>query len=208
MRDAVTSGLNRLGARARARRAALLLETFPHLTDMTVLDLGGEPRFWSSVGVRPARVVAVNTWDPPAVVDWVEMRRGDATNLPDDLRSGFDLVFSNSVIEHVGGHEPRTRMAAAVREAGTHYWVQTPNRWFLLEPHFMLPGIQFLPAGLANQYRRLSPTRPWKHRNDTSLDGVLSIELLTARELEHYFPDARIIRERVGGLTKSLIATR
>lgn len=49
------------------------------------------------------------------------------------------------VLEHVGGHEQRSDFARWVRELGTHYWVQTPNRYFPVEPHWLFPGFQFPP---------------------------------------------------------------
>jgi hypothetical protein len=39
-------------------------------------------------------------------------------------------------------------------------------------------------------------------------DEILAIDLLSASELRHYFPQATIWRERVAGLTKSLVALR
>jgi hypothetical protein len=39
------------------------------------------------------------------------------------------------------------------------------------------------------------------------LETVLEVELLSIVELQYYFPDAEVLRERFAGLTKSLIAT-
>lgn len=48
------------------------------------------------------------------------------------------MVFSNSVIEHAGNYEKQKRMAAEMQRAGVHYYLQTPNKWFFMEPHFSL----------------------------------------------------------------------
>ena len=55
----------------------------------------------------------------------------DGCHLPfaDDA---FDMAFSNSVIEHVPDHEAFSRELARV---GRSYYVQTPNKWFPIEPH-------------------------------------------------------------------------
>ena len=57
----------------------------------------------------------------------------------------FDLVYSNSVIEHVGGHQRRELFAQAVRDLAPSHWVQTPYRYFPLEPFWLFSAFQFLP---------------------------------------------------------------
>lgn len=77
-------------------------------------------------------------WGRPTV-------RGDARDLPFPDRS-FDYVVSNAVIEHVGGPEGARRMIAESRRvARIGYLHTTPNRWFPIEPHLMLPLIHWLP---------------------------------------------------------------
>src|SRR5207247_10104231 len=102
---------------------------------------------WACAPVRPARLVILNpersgfdnSVAPKAIT-------GDACDPPSVLgRDRFDLVFSNSVLEHVGGHERRKRFAETARRLAPHHWVQTPYRYFPLEPHFLFPGYQFLP---------------------------------------------------------------
>lgn len=60
--------------------------------------------------------------------------RADACYLPfADKR--FDLVFSNAVIEHVGGIQEQSRFIREHVRVGRHWIVTTPNRWFPVEPH-------------------------------------------------------------------------
>jgi hypothetical protein len=182
---------------------------------MTVLDLGGTPESWQWAPQRPRRVVSVNLpgcqtdWG----LDWFETVIGDACDPASFAHHGpFDLVYSNSVIEHVGGHERIKRLADGVHLAAPHHWIQTPNRWFPLEPHWACPGFQFLPLGAKVVLSRHWPLGSFQCGSEEAeervVEDILAIELLTARQLRHYFPTSRIVRERVGGLSKSLIAVR
>ena len=56
----------------------------------------------------------------------------------------FDLVYCNSVIEHVPP-ERREAFAAELRRVGRGWYVQTPAWSFPLEPHALLPFAHWLP---------------------------------------------------------------
>jgi 2-polyprenyl-3-methyl-5-hydroxy-6-metoxy-1,4-benzoquinol methylase len=68
-----------------------------------------------------------------------------AARSPSAARS-FDIVFSNSVIEHVGDAESQQQFAHEIARVGRAYWVQTPNRRFPVEPHLLTPFLHFLPT--------------------------------------------------------------
>jgi hypothetical protein len=117
----------------------------------------------------------------------------------------FDVVFSNSVIEHVGDFADQRRMADEVQRVGRRYYVQTPNRYFPMEPHFLFPLFGVLPIPVrAFLLRHLS--LGWYTKigdRAESFRVARSIRLLTRRELLSLFPGAQLVRERVAGLTKS-----
>ena len=199
-----------LSGRARARRWVLFASLFPDISEMRVLDLGGDTRNWVSSPVRPREVVLVNVFFQPSEVDWMSTAVGDACDLPHDLRGKtFDLVYSNSVIEHVGGAWRRGAFAQTVADMAPRHWVQTPYRYFPLEPHWLFPGFQLLPLAA-----RAAVTRRWKlgHRHaadrKTAVESSLSVELLSRTEMRHLFPDSRLHTERMAGLPKSMIAVR
>ncbi|SCE93473.1 class I SAM-dependent methyltransferase [Micromonospora chokoriensis] len=198
-------------ARRRRHRSDWLARTFPDLGDMHVVDLGGRLGTWQRATVRPARVTVVNLEQPPSVVpDWAHVEQADACDLPEHVtRGSYDMVFSNSVLEHVGGHERRLRFAASVRSLADRHWVQTPYRYFPIEPHWIAPGMQFLPVRLRTALARRWPLghKPTPS-HDAAIHQVLWTELLDRSQMRHYFPDSTMLVERVFGLPKSLIAVR
>src|SRR5215471_15708696 len=121
--------LTALSLRFRRRRMERFLRTFHITPETTILDIGGTPDCWELIAERP-RVTLLNTprakEDLRGAASWVA---GDGRALPFRDRS-FDIVFSNSVIEHVGDAASQTRFAAEVARVGRAYWVQTPNRRF------------------------------------------------------------------------------
>lgn len=200
-----------LAARARAKRWDTFESTFPRLADMSVIDLGGTVDFWASVPTRPANLTLINpVAAPDPRLDWAEVITGDAC-VPPEALSGrtFDLVYSNSTIEHVGGHARRQLFADVVDRLGDHMWIQTPYRYFPIEPHFVFPWFQHLPLAARVQVAARWPLMPPHFPSDPGeiRDEVMSIELLSVTDMEDYFPMAEIIYERVAGLVKSLIAT-
>lgn len=196
--------------RARAKRSQKLLETFPGLRDMCVLDLGGTTEFWSGFPVRPAHVTMINLVPVSSAADWITTIEGDACAPPESInKSRFDLVVSNSVIEHVGGHAQRQRFAEVVARSSDRHWIQTPYRFFPIEPHWLFPCMQFLPmrvrAGIT-QHWPLSPGRASDFRD--AVGNAASVELLSKTEMRTYFPDSTIWCERFGPFIKSLTAIR
>jgi hypothetical protein len=188
-----------------------MMEAFPDLDQMSVIDLGGSLSTWQRAPVRAKHVHVVNISSPPTdVPGWAEVERGDACALPAHIANrSYDLVFSNSVIEHVGGHERRLRFAESVRSLSDRHWVQTPYRYFPIEPHWLFPGLQFLPIAMR---ARLAHRWPLAYTPDRPRAAVLSTvmwtELIDRTQMRHYFPDSQLLSERVAGLTKSLVAVR
>lgn len=178
---------------------------------MSVVDLGGRVETWTSAPVRPRHVHLLNlepiSGDLP---EWATFEEVDCCQLPRHLaQRTFDLAFSNSVIEHVGGHERRLRFAEAIRSLAPAFFIQTPYRYFPIEPHWVAPAMQFLPvtarAALAERWP-LSHSPAGSREN--ALESVLWTELVDRTQMRHYFPDAEIFFERVCGLPKSIMVVR
>jgi len=211
IRERAVEGTDSWGGRRRAKRWSWLVETFPDLDRMSVLDLGGAPDTWTGSPVHPEHVHIVNVEPVPSdAPGWIEIDQANACALPDRISARrYDLVFSNSVLEHVGGHERRMRFAEAVHRLAPAHWVQTPYRYFPVEPHWIAPGMQFLPVRARAAMARVWPLAKVKAGDlRSALDGVLWTELLDRTQLRYYFPDSEIRSERLMGLAKSLIAVR
>jgi hypothetical protein len=205
VRDLLVSEENEasLASRARRRRWDELLLHFPDLSDLTVVDLGGRPGAWRGSPVMPRSIVYVNLepLEPVSGDHEEQVITADACSV--DGIGHFDLVYSNSTIEHVGGHERCIEFADNVRKLGERYWVQTPYRYFPVEPHIVFPFAQFLPTPV-----QVSICRHWKPSYIAAdPHEVMSIDLLGLTQLRAYFPEATIVKERFAGLVKSLIAT-
>jgi hypothetical protein len=184
---------------------------FPGIDSMSVIDLGGTVEAWLRAPLRPASVHVINLEpQPEEMADWIRADQADACDLPDRIAGGgYDLVFSNSVIEHVGGHSQRIRFAEAVHKLADRHWVQTPYRYFPVEPHWLFPGFQFLPvtarAGLSQRWPFAhSPS----HDRQSGLRAVMAVELLSRTEFAFYFPHSVIRYEHMLGAVKSLIAIK
>lgn len=193
--------------RRRARFQAALHPT----AETTMLDVGGYPWCWPEEAC-PARITMVNLDEPDGFVSTPRrtMLPGNGCSLAFGDGS-FDIGYSNSVIEHVGTWENQRKFAAEIRRVGGRLWVQTPARWFFIEPHLLAPFLHWLPKDWQRPLlRRLTPwgwiTKPTPAQVEAFLAEV---RLLTGAEMQTLFPDCRIERERfLLVFTKSFIAVR
>jgi hypothetical protein len=174
------------------------------------LDIGGYPRFWKEMRcVNPVHCLNLDANPDQELSEDFYYVVGDGRALPYSDQS-FALVFSNSVIEHVGSFEQQLRFANEVRRVGRAYWVQTPNRWFPVEPHLLGLFIHYLPWRAQRRFIRwLTLWGLMKRPTLAEIDEFLGeIRLLSARELRILFPEAEIYREVVFFLTKSFIVVK
>ena len=175
-----------------------------------ILDVGGEQEFWERVDFANepgVEIVLLNVKTVRARGSNFSCVVGDARNMAAFRDGEFDVVFSNSVIEHLGEYAQQRLMANEVRRVGRRYFLQTPNRYFPIEPHFLFPFFQFLPwrlrVWILSQFGI-----GWHNREPDRREAeriVKGIRLLAERELQALFPGAQVWREKFLGLTKSFI---
>lgn len=212
---------NSLGSRFRRKRTRPLIELIEAVHkakgSVSIVDAGGTTRYWR---MFPQDVLRANNVHITLVnLPGAEKREdepgftfteGDACDMAEYADNAFDIVHSNSVVEHVGDWPHMVAFAKEVRRLAPNYFVQTPNFWFFLEPHFMTPFFHWLPE----------PTRIWLIRHfelghvgkcqtvDSAVRAVQSARLLDKRMFREIFPDAEYITERLLGLPKSMVAVR
>jgi hypothetical protein len=200
-----------LATKFRKKRFAFfqsLLSRLPR--PVHILDVGGRESYW--------RMMELDL-DDQVFITSLNLTQGDVTmpnmsSISGDARqmnvgnSSYDIVFSNSVIEHVGTYKDQLQMASEVCRVGKRYFIQTPNKYLPLEPHFLFPFFQFLPLKtkvLLLRHFKLG----WFEKTPDEVktrEIVESVRLLTKRKFISLFPEANIYEEKVFGLTKSFIA--
>lgn len=218
----------RISANARSKRAALFRNAF-HLTENTrILDLGSQSGAVIRGVLAGTPVRPENTYI--ADIDAAALEKGRATYgfnpvvigqsgelpFPDGY---FDIVYCNSVIEHVtvnkdqvwsmrSGREFRAlslahqhAFAREIRRVARQFFVQTPYKYFIIEAHSWLPFVGWLPRRLIVPILKGS-RKVWPKK------AVPDWHLLNRRQLASMFEDAQIREEKWMGLTKSLMAVK
>jgi len=212
----MSSIIKRLQGRFRRRRMDLFASAFGIKDATRIVDLGGLPWNWSLLEQRPeVTMVNLEGSDDYATqsgyLDALKHKMiiydGQVVPFPDN---SFDICYSNSVIEHVGDSSAVARFASEVKRLAPRYFVQTPNRWFILEPHFICLFVHWLPLRLRRPIIGWFSLYCWMNKaGQDQVDELLhDIKLLSVKDMRRLFPDAEIIRERFFGLTKSIIAVK
>lgn len=210
-----------LGFRLRQRRSAriktLIQEIYDRLGSVRIIDLGGRQLYWNVFdgAFLESRNVTITLLNPehtqarPNNWRFVEII-GDACDVREFEDNSFDLVHSNSTIEHVGDWINVERFAGEARRLAPSYYVQTPYYWFPIEPHDMLPLFHWLPEGVRAQITLHTNLTAHGSASDlgAAMRSVQRARLLDRAQMSYLFPDAKVSFERVGSLPKSLLAIR
>ncbi len=201
-----------LAARLRRKRNQWFTEALQSLPrPLHILDVGGTQAVWERIGFvdQPdIRITLINIEHEPTNFPNVESIRGDARNMNQFGDRSFDIVYSNSVIEHVGPFDDMRRMAQEIQRVSRRYFVQTPYRYFPIEPHFVFPLFQFMPYAWRIHLLQRHDLG-WIERMPDRAEAereVRSVNLLSKTQMRSLFPDGNFRTEKLFGLTKSLIA--
>jgi SAM-dependent methyltransferase len=194
MRSAIAA---RVSLWNRERKMRLFLETMRPGPETSVVDVGvGDTGFSTEPGVAqthnffeamypwPEQITAVSDVPLPRFAEVFPMVRcvqADGRDLPfrDDA---FDIAFSNAVLEHVGGRDEQRRFVHELCRVARRVFISTPNRWFPVDTHTLLPLVHWLPRGARDAIFRALGQGRWTHVN-----------LVSSRQLVRLFPaDVRV----------------
>jgi SAM-dependent methyltransferase len=194
-----------ISLRSRKRKLRLFLDELAPTPKTTVLDVGADElgfgesdgcatlNFFEELYPWPEQITALGLHEGVGFRErypGIRYVQGDGCALPFE-DGAFDIVFSNAVIEHVGGRERQRRLVSEALRVGRRVFITTPNRMFPVEVHTRLPLVHWLPAAAARRvYGGL--------RKDFAQD----LHLLTRRGLAALFPG----RVRVVNLGLTLVA--
>ncbi len=199
----------------RKRRFDLFLRLMKPSASDILLDVGGDPHFWTSHPQPVKRIDSVNLYamawrgdDAPRHNIRLLLGDGCSLDMPDQ---SYDIGFSNSVIEHVGSWERQQQFASEIRRVARSLWVQTPAYECPIEPHYMAPFVHYFPRRLQKKLLRWCTLWGWlEHPTGEEIDSVVeTTHLLRKANMRQLFPDCEIITERMLWIiTKSYIAIR
>lgn len=145
----------------KAQKIEHLLEL--HLTEgsLRMLEVGtgvgGISHYFGTHTSKRFMVESVDVTDSRQVREGYHFTLVQDTHLP--FPNGtFDVVISNHVIEHVGDLQAQRHHLAELHRVmapGGVGYLSVPNRWMLVEPHFQLAFLSWLPRPWRSPYVRL-----------------------------------------------------
>ena len=205
---------NSLGYKFRIKRLQefekMFFSRFSGLEKIEILDVGGTSYFWKNSALlsHPGlHITLLNLYPVETSHPAIHSVQGDATDMREFETGSFDLVFSNSVIEHLYTLELQQKMASEILRVGKSYFIQTPNVYFPIEAHYALPFAQYYSKAFLHfvlTQTKLSRMKKWSSAEASQY--IAEIRLLNAQEMKALFPGASLLKEKVLGLTKSITA--
>lgn len=212
-----------LGKAARKKRikyfCELIESKFSEKGRVKILDIGGTVQYWNIIDkdFLDRNNVQITLLNLPGSQAFEADGRFDflTGNATEDIWSyldpqDYDLIHSNSVIEHVGDWAQMKRFASNIRDFHGGYFVQTPNFWFPIEPHCMTLFFHWLPKPLRVWLVAHFSLGHWAKgaNTDEAVEIVESARLLSKSMFKALFDDALVKQEKFLFLTKSFMAVR
>ena len=211
------------GKKYRRKRIQTFLDMIKDVYEskghVSILDIGGTSTYWDLVDDSflhdfNVKITLLNLPSRESFQDTSHIvhRFGDATEALWEtyMQSDFDLIHSNSVIEHVGDWKKMKQFALNITSFRGGYFVQTPNFWFPVEPHCLTLLFHWLPKPIRIFWVQKMALGHWPKASDVSeaVDIVESARLLDKYQFKFLFNDAELIREQILIFTKSFIAVK
>lgn len=218
------SNPNSLGScfrRTRFRHVKKILEGILQVKpECKVLDIGGTAQYWNLLpdelrksihltilNLKEERGADPRLHCPQGLhIDFVV---GDGRDLGQYGEDEFDLGHSNSVIEHVGQYNNMADFVREINRVARIFFIQTPNLWFPIDPHYGIPFVHWFPWPL-RAWLLTKVSLGFRRRftkMEEAIDFVEFVNVIDEHVLTSLNPTAAILKERVLFLTKSLMMT-
>ena len=188
-----------------------IMQTFPLSSETTILDVGvgnddrKDSNFFEKLYPYPSKITAVGVEEAPGLqiqYPGLKYYKIDGTQLPFSDKS-FDLVVSFATLEHVGNRERQKQFVHEICRVGRSCCITTPNRWYPVEFHTILPFVHWLPA----KYFRII----CKVLRKDFFAQEENLNLVSRNIGRHFFPTSQKIRMkdfRLFGLVSNLMFYR
>ncbi len=146
------SRLDPVSRRKKYRKLKLILEDFVQLKNCDVLDVGTSSGYIQRLLAKHTKsLTSVDIIDERQVKEGYKFIKVSSTNLP--FKDGsFDVAISSHVVEHVPGQKKHIKELARVLKGGGVAYLATPSKYAVVEPHYKLPFLSWLPRPLATIY--------------------------------------------------------
>jgi len=170
-----------------------------------ILDVGGVESTWLGTGFEK-NVTLLNikfSSQRNPIFSYIE---SDACNMFFLKDNAYDIIYSNSVIEHLGSIDKQREFAKEVKRVGKKYWVQTPYKHFPIEPHLLFPFFQYFPPPIQRYIGMKWNYSHFKINDENILDEISRLRLLNLSDMHKLFPQSNVIKEIYFGIVKSIIA--
>ena len=204
------SMVRRILLRQQHRVYQVFERRFPPKPELRILDLGvsasltrRELYFFEDLYPHKERIVAAGLEDGELFrglfpeVEYVQVKRESRLPFED---GSFDLVFCSAVLEHVGSREEQKKFLEDVMRVGRSAFLTTPNRWFPVELHTVLPLVHYLPTPW---YRRI-----FRLLGFDFFSREENLNLLDRRSLASLVPEGtpvEVVSHRLFGFTSNLL---
>lgn len=212
LKEADPTARGSVSGRARKRRMEFFRKFLNGIgNNLSVADVGGTFYHWKDESdlLSKMNLTLINVEDEAGQLpENVKHLKADARDLGMIADKQFDIAYSNSMIEHFSNFEDQKLAAAGIRRIAKHFFVQTPNYRFPVEPHFLFPFFQNLPLSLKKELvMRFSLGWFVRQSDERSAEELVSsVRLLKFNEIRMLFPGAEIYTEKYMLLNKSFIA--
>ena len=130
LRNADQNNVNSISYKLRNKRKILFLEFISNLKrPVKILDLGGSEYFWRNlnlINLDDIQILLVNTeFQNVENFSNINFINKDVKDLSEYSDKEFDVVHSNSLIEHLNTFDEQKKLAAEIQRIGKHYFLQT-----------------------------------------------------------------------------------